>query len=130
MGKLIINTGVISLDIEDSDGTKRGTFRFNPRDILIAKRMLDMQAELNEKMSEFQQREEAITKPEEKVDFLYEVTEYYRKKIDDIFGAGSSQILFGDAHTLGMISDFVDGVTPYFNTASKNRMDKYKKNKG
>ena len=127
MGKLIINTGAISLDIEDSDGTKRGTFRFNPNDILIAKRMLDIQAEVNEKMTEFQQREEAITKPEDKVAFLYEVTEYYRKMIDDIFGEGSSQILFGDAHTLGMIVDFIDGITPYFNKASEKRMKKYNK---
>lgn len=126
MGKLIINTGEIALDVEDAQGNKRGTFCFNPTDILIAKKMLDMQADVSEKMSEFEAKEAEIEKPEDKVQFLFEVTEYYRNMIDNIFGAGSSQILFGDAHTLGMIDDFIKGITPYFNKASEKRMKKYK----
>ena len=126
MGKLVINTGMISLDVEDSDGSKRGVFRFNPTDISLAKHVLEMQTEIAERGKEFDERINACETPEDKVKVLFDITEYYRKMIDDIFGEGSSQILFGDAHTLGMITDFIDGITPYFNKASANRMKKYK----
>lgn len=125
MQSLQIRTGQISLQILDDQGEERGIFKFNPTDIESAKKVFSLQTNLSERQKEFNERSEKCTTPEERLELLSEVVTYFEDLIDDCFGKGSSQLLFGEAKTLSMFDDFITGITPYYEEASKNRMEKY-----
>ena len=129
MESLQVRTGQISLRILDDSGEERGIFKFNPQDISAAKKLMELQSELDIKNGEFQELANKCETPEEKVKLLEDEVNYIEGLIDDCFGIGSSLVLFGNAKTLSMFYDFFDGITPYYQKASKNRMDKYKKSK-
>lgn len=126
MESLQVRTGQISLNILDDAGESRGVFKFNPEDIQSAKRVFELQSEFNVKQEEFQKRAEQCETPEQKLELLDEVVSYFRNLVDDCFGAGSSDLLFGNAKTLTMFEDFFNGITPYYQKASEARMAKYK----
>lgn len=125
MESLKIRTGKIRLQIEDDSGEVRGIFTFNPNDVESAKRIAEVQKEFGVKNKEFQDRSTKCTTPEEQINLLNEVVDYFEKLIDDCFGAGSSEILFGDDKSIDMFLDFFEGITPYYEKASKERMAKY-----
>lgn len=125
MASLQINTGVITLDILDDYGEKRGVFRFNPKDIQLAKQVFELQQEYSEKTKEFKARQEQADTPKKKLELLSDIVDYLTTRIDTIFGSGSSEVLFGGAKTLEMFTDFFEGLMPYFKEASNERMKKY-----
>lgn len=125
MESLRIRTGQINLAIEDDAGNVRGTFSFNPQDVQAAKKFVALQQEFNVKQAEFDRRANEVETTEEKIDLLNEVVEYFRNLVDDCFGEGSSDLLFGNAKTLSMFEDFFLGITPYYEKASNERMSKY-----
>mgnify|MGYP007069897880 CR=1 FL=1 len=125
MQSLQVRTGEIKLQILDDAGEERGIFKFNPTDIESAKKVLSFQAELNSKQVEFEEQAKKCETPEEKINLLDEVCTYFNNLIDECFGAGSSQLLFGGAKTLSMYDDFIQGIIPYYQKASKDRVAKY-----
>lgn len=125
MPSLQIRTGEIKLEVLDDRGETRGFFVFNPEDINSAKRLADIQKEFEVTQAEFEKRAENCETQQEQIHLLDEVCDYYRGLIDNCFGEGSSDILFGKAKTLGMFEDFINGITPYYQEASKKRMAKY-----
>lgn len=125
MDSLKISTGRVRLQIVDEAGNQRGIFSFNPSDIQSAKRIIEIQKEFEAKNSEFQARINNAETLEEKVTILDDLVSYFESVIDDCFGSGSSQILFGDDKSVEMFYDFFDGITPYYEKASKERMAKY-----
>lgn len=127
MDSLQVRTGQISLRILDDAGEERGIFKFNPQDIQSAKRVVELQRELEEKQIEFDNRSKQCTTDIEKLELLDETVLYFRNLVDECFGAGSSDIVFGNCNTLSMFYDFFNGITPYYEKASKQRMDKYRK---
>jgi len=127
MDSLQVRTGQVSLHILDDDGEERGIFRFNPEDIECAKRLVELQSIISQKNEEFIQRNKECTTAEERLALLSDTVSYYRSIIDDCFGIGTSDIVFGNANTLSMFTDFIDGITPYYAKASKERTAKYKK---
>jgi hypothetical protein len=127
MESLQVRTGKISLRILDDDGEERGIFRFNPEDVESAKQVFGLQAELQEKQPEFEKRIADAKTPEERIDVLGEVVDYFNGMIDNCFGDGSSHILFGGAKTLSMYEDFFNGIMPYYEKAAKKRTAKYRK---
>ena len=127
MESLKIRTGQVSLRILDDEGNERGVFSFNPEDVASAKRFMEIRKELVEKRSEFEVKEAQCTDDESKVDLLNEIVDYFEATIDGCFGEGSSKLLFGEAKTLAMFSDFFDGIAPYYAEASKKRKAKYLK---
>ena len=125
MDSLKICTGRVRLQIVDEAGNQRGIFSFNPSDIESAKRVIEIQKDFEMKNAEFQKRINAAETMEEKITILDELVTYFEKVIDDCFGEGSSQVLFGDDKSVDMFYDFFDGITPYYEKASKERMAKY-----
>ena len=129
MESLQIRTGRIRLEILDDTGNSRGIFSFNPTDVESAKKVMNLQHELTVKNKEFTDKANACTQPEEQVDLLNEIVNYFEGVIDEIFGAGSSLTLFGKHKSLSMFYDFFDGIMPYYQRASEQRMAKYIKPK-
>lgn len=127
MDSLQVRTGQVSLRILDDAGEERGIFRFNPEDVESAKRVLELQDELERKNNEFAERNKQCTNADERIALLSETVNYFREIIDNCFGAGTSDLVFGNAHTLSMFSDFIEGITPYYTEASAKRTAKYKK---
>lgn len=125
MDSLQVRTGQISLRILDDNGDERGIFSFNPEDVESAKQVVLLQEELKVKNEEFDKKLEQAETTEEKVNLLADIVQYFRGLVDQCFGEGSSQILFGNACTLSMFYDFFEGITPYYEKASKKRMAKY-----
>lgn len=125
MESLQVRTGQISLRILDDAGEERGIFRFNPEDVESAKRVVELQSELEIKKSEFEQKAKFCSTTEEKVELLSETVSYFKNLVDQCFGEGSSKIVFGDANTLSMFYDFFEGIIPYYQKASEKRMSKY-----
>ena len=75
--------------------------------------------------NQYQEIIDEYAKTEEKIKLLDEVVLYFRELIDNCFGEGSSQILFGDEKSIDMFYDFFEGITPYYEKASEDRMAKY-----
>lgn len=126
MESLKIRTGEVRIRILDDRDEERGIFKFNPEDIETTKKFLNVQKEFEVKQKEFLDKSEMCTTPDEKIELLSEIVDYLKTTIDDCFGQGSSQILFGDSCSLTMFEDFFEGITPYYEQASKTRVEKYK----
>ncbi len=127
MDSLQVRTGQVSLRILDDSGEERGIFRFNPEDIESARKLLALQEELEVKNEEFTKRNAECKTADERIALLSETVTYFRGLIDNCFGEGTSDLVFGNAHTLSMFSDFIEGITPYYTEASAKRTAKYKK---
>lgn len=127
MDTLKINVGSISLKIVDENGNERGIFTFNPNDIGTANKFFELMQEIDVKQEEFKQKELQIKDEDTKgkLDLVCEVIDYFEGKIDEIFGAGTSNLLFGNAKTIDMFADFFEGIAPYYEKVSQKRMDKY-----
>jgi hypothetical protein len=125
MESLQVKTGQVSLRILDDAGNERGVFRFNPTDVQSATRLFELQSEFEQRQKELEEKEKQCVTPQEKGQFMVECIDYLRNGIDSVFGEGSSQLLFGNAHTLSMFYDFFHGITPYYQKASEQRMAKY-----
>ena len=75
----------------------------------------------------FEIESQACNTDEERFNLLENVVTYYEGMIDECFGEGSSALLFGGAKTLSMFEDFFEGIMPYYEKASKDRMAKYQR---
>ncbi len=129
MDSLQVRTGQVSLRILDDEGNERGIFRFNPEDVEGAKKVVALRDELDNKQSEFVEREKQCKTADEKLDLLDETVTYFKSAIDNCFGIGTSELVFGQAKSLSMFSDFLVGITPYYSKASEERLKKYRNRK-
>lgn len=134
MQSLHINTGEIRLCVNDDPGR---VIVFNPTDISFAERFYGLLSEFEEKEKEYQRKVEALQKNTETDNLgipknfgpalvlLRETCGFLREKIDDVFGAGTSQAAFGDANTLDMFEQFFEGITPFVQKAREKQVSKY-----
>lgn len=127
MESLQIRTGKIAIKILDDDGEVRGIFKFNPEDLGVAKRMSELLAEIKQNTGEISKRESECKTGEERMLLLEEVCSGYRDKIDQIWGAGSSDILFGNAVCVEMFTDFLNGISKHYQKESNKRIAEYQK---
>jgi len=127
MDTLKINLGNVSLKIVDENNNEKGIFTFNPNDINTANKFFDLLAELDIKKEEFTKRESELAEDDikGKLALTLEVIDYFENKIDNIFGSGSSELIFGQTKSIDMFKDFFEGLMPYYQKASQNRIDKY-----
>lgn len=126
MASLTINTGVVVLDIFHADSDEcRGQFKFNPDDIQLARRLIDLKDKFSTASKDFKSKSEKCVTEKDEADLILEISNFFIGQIDELFGEGSCELLFGETRTLGMFKDFFDGITPYFNKASKKRVSKY-----
>lgn len=125
MESLQVRTGEVSLQILDDQGDVRGIFKFNPEDVQSAKNVVALMEDFKVKQVEFGERTKTCTTPEEQVDLLVEIVNYFENMVDQCFGPGSSQLIFGNSKTLSMFEDFFNGITPYYQKASEKRVAKY-----
>lgn len=127
MDSLQVRTGQVSLRILDDNGDERGIFTFNPTDIESTKRIIGLREVITQKQEEYIEADKEMKTAEERINLLSEIVNDLRDTVDKCFGEGTSQTVFGDAHSLSMFNDFIEGITPYYQKASDQRTAKYKK---
>jgi len=140
MDSLQINTGVIKIPITRDDEAV-GDFIFNPNDSVTRERFFLLFKNLDEKKIELEhkdqeiRRDKTLSKTEmiEKLNHLdIESANMIREQIDLLFGENTSQKVFGDYRVLRVpkgvrtpFEQFIYSVLPYFNAATKSKIEKY-----
>jgi hypothetical protein len=108
------------------DGERVGEIVFSPKDVVLAEKFYKLVGEFEVKAEEFSRRVEAIEGDiGAGIALLNETCLYFRDRIDYLLGAGVSLMVFGDANTLDMFSQFFEGITPYFHRARVDKMKQY-----
>ena len=110
---------------------------FDPEDVLFIERFYNLIAEFELKQNEFGQKAMVLdankgldkdgipVNLEEGLAFIKEVCQYLRVRIDYVFGAGTSQILFGDSLSLAQIGQFFEGITQFIGPKRSEKLSKY-----
>lgn len=134
MESLRIDTGVKRVMINDDPNR---VIVFNPSDVAFAERFYRLIGEFQDKQAEYQRRAEELEQNAvvnengipsnlaESLALLREACEFLRAKIDDLFGAGTSEKVFGDALSLDAFEQFFEGITPFVQTARSDKMTRY-----
>jgi hypothetical protein len=136
MDSIKIDAGVKRIAINDDPNR---VIIFNPTDVAFAERFYALIGDLEVKQVEYQERAEALDL-ETEVDengmpantpagmaFSREVCEHIHGKIDDLFGEGSSQIIFEGMLSIDMIHQFFEGLLPFFQSVREERLAKYQR---
>lgn len=129
MATLQINTGVIELGII-RDGKEVGTFTFNPTNLDESRKHAEIVEKLEREQAEQLEKAKALDEHGtnmERIDFIKGFVADMRNKIDEIYGEGTSEVIFGDCYSAEVITDFFVQLTPYYESASRKRKEKYKK---
>lgn len=119
------------------DGVNVGSIVFNPNDVTFAERFYKVMGEFQEKYKEFSQRAKIIdanqaldendlpVNANERIAFLRDACQYFRERIDILFGVGTSQIVFGDVMELEIFPQFLTGIAPYIQQARVSKVQQY-----
>ena len=132
MENINISSGAVELTI-DNDPAR--VIRFYPTDVAFAEGFFALAAEFQRKQGEIQQKINDIrasSKTEfeknlEAVQLEREAFETMRHGIDNTFGAGTSDTVFGQRNTIDMVARFFKGVTPYVRKARQSEIERYTK---
>ncbi len=134
MDSIQITTGIKRISVNDDPDR---VISFNPTDVTFAEKFYGLIIEFENKQTELTARAKAIDNNQsvdenglprnlsDKLTFLHEVCVYMRETIDGLFGSGASQAAFGDALSLDMIAQFLQGITPFFQAARADKLKKY-----
>lgn len=129
-------TGLKEISVE-RDGAIAGVIRFNPSDVLFAEKFYHLVGEFEEKMEEYRARSGAIEKNtsldgnhlpvnmDERLALLHEACLFIRERIDHLFGAGTSQIAFGETLALDVFTQFFEGITPFVQHVRAEKLAQY-----
>lgn len=136
MDSIRVDTGEKEISIE-RNGTVVGQLVFNPSDVAFAERFQSLYAELKIKLDENKEKAKEIDKHDEvdengiplnskeRLAFIREICEYMKTKVDELFGKGTSQMVFGDAVGLTMFEQFFQGITPYARGTRTKKVARY-----
>ena len=138
MDNLRIDSGLKRIMINDDPNR---FIEFNHNDVLFAEKFYALIKVFEEQEVKFQERIEQIQKNEEKdaygipvntqetLDFVVEVCNFLREQIDKVFGAGTSQTVFGETQSLEMFEQFFTGITPFIKSSRTEKVTKYTRKK-
>lgn len=137
---LEIRTGV-TIPV-NRDGEDVGELRFNPHDVAFSERIYAMISEFAAAQEEFTKRTAELeadnTKDKyglpanqrERFALVRELCESTHAKIDEAFGEGTSELVFGGALDPDAIWQFFDGIVPSMDEAQQERIKKYTQKHG
>jgi len=138
MDELVIKSGKKRIAIKDDEGNVTGEVCFNPSDVSFAEKFYSVYQEFQEKIKEYEVKAAEIDAENESVDengapvqfskgvaFSREVCEFIYSKIDDLFGEGTSLVVFRGSLDFEMIGQFFEGITPFIQKARAEKLIKY-----
>ncbi len=111
---------------------------FDPTDVLWVERLYSVYREFEVKQTEYETQAKKLDANkkvtdengiplniEEGLGFLHEICDYMREKIDQLFGQGTSQVVFGDSLSMEAIGSFFQGITPFVEAVRVQRISRY-----
>lgn len=119
-----IHSGEKHIAIE-RDGKQTGEIVINPSDVLFAEKFYRAMGDFESKLDEYQKRNDGLEAIDEKLSLLHEACEFIRGRIDEVFGAGTSQAAFGDTLNLDVFSQFFQGITPHVKQVRSEKIAAY-----
>lgn len=130
MESLSIRGKAVELMIDD-DPTR--VIRFFPTDVEFAEAYFALCAEFDKARQSIADREadmesEGLGEIElaaRRVELTKEAFDILRRGVDNTFGPGTAQTVFGDRNNLTMAARFFRGVTPYIREARKKEIARY-----
>lgn len=137
---LNITTGV-SIPV-NRDGKEVGVLHFNPNDVAFSEKVYDLIGELDTADREYHQKAIALEadtalddyglpkNQRERLALLRNICETMHAKINEVFGDGTSELVFGGALDLDAIWQFFDGIAPEMGEAQQERIKKYTQRNG
>lgn len=127
MESIRYNDGTIRLMVNDDPDR---VISFDPEDVGFVNRYFDLMDFIKNKQGEYTKQAAEIDKMEgdkERAGFrLYQtMCEDIKGQIDYVFGAGTSQTVFGNSVRLDMFQQFLNGIVPYIQKARADKMQPY-----
>lgn len=134
MQSLQIDTGEIRLAINDDPNR---VIVLRPNDAIFAEKFYKMLGNFQTKFTEYQSKAVAVeSKTEaddndiplntgERIELLKEVCQYAHGQIDELMGAGTAQIIFGDSLNIDAVVQFFEGIRPYMQKVRAEKVAKY-----
>lgn len=131
---LHIDTGEIRLAINDDSNR---VIVFNPSDVLFAERFYEMAGTFEKTLTQYQGQMDALEKVKEvdengvpvnaeaRTKLVKEICTYFREQIDELFGAGTSQTVFGNSLNMYAFTQFFEGITPFIKQARTRKVETY-----
>lgn len=131
---IVINTSAVKLTVNDD--TDR-VIEFDPANICFIENLYTLISEFEKKEKELRAREVALNRDKsvdkhgipnniiKKAKLARETCDYMRKKIDLLFGEGTSKAAFGNSYNLDVFPQFFDGITPFIEKAREKKIGKY-----
>lgn len=134
MDSIQIDSGVKNISI---NGDPARVITFNPSGVLFAERFYQTYSEFQAKIGDFEKRSKDLAsennldengipvKFNEQLTFMRETCDWMCEKIDQLFGAGTSDKAFQGELSFEMIAQFLQGVMPFISQARSVKIDKY-----
>ena len=129
MDKFVLNTGIKRIAIyenetDEANGIEpRGVFQFNPKDVSEARKLMELQGECQKEFAELKKKEEECKTEYDQIKYMEEFARGYHKKIDYIYGEGTSYAVFGKALTYDSLIAFFGMLNEKYTEFSKKRVD-------
>lgn len=126
----------ISIPVE-RNGKHVGELVFDPTDVVFAEKIYDLIANLEQTQAEYEAKTAALeadtrtdgfglpVNTKDRLKFLREACEDMRRMIDDVFGEGTSDMVFGPSMSLEAIGMFFEELAPHMETARADKVSKY-----
>ena len=130
METLRIDTGAVTLSINNDENR---TITFYPTDVHFAEAFFNLVRDFMQRREDVSRQEEEIKesggtaaeRSAKEVELLRETYAFMRERIDNCFGAGTSEIVFGNHDSLGAYASFFRGVEPYVRKARTDELARY-----
>lgn len=130
METLHIDSGAVTVSINNDENR---TITFYPTDVRFAEAFFDLargfqekQAEADEKLRGIRESgADAVQRSAAEFEVMHGVYAFMRAKIDEVFGPGTAQTVFGSHDSLGAYASFFRGLTPYVQRARRAEVERY-----
>lgn len=137
MDSIVLNSPTLKRVKIERDGVQAGVLEFDPGDVVFAKRFYATYKGLEGKEQEYRARQAELSGNDEKdangipvnaderIASLEDVCKVARDMVDELFGAGTAQMVFGDAMNMEMFLQFFDGITPLIQSERSKKAKQY-----
>ena len=135
---LNIVSGVVRLTVNDEPNR---VIEINVNDVNLINRYFALMDNVEAKEAEYTAKIEEIYKDDtvnsfgvpnamrKEADLSLEICTFMREQIDETFGKGTSQTVFGDVNHVYMFNEFFNGISPHIAAARRKAAEKYTKTK-
>lgn len=129
-----IDAGDIRLAI---NGDPNRIITLNPQDVIFIEKLYSLEGKLRVEMDEYQRRAAVLEsdtaldgngRPKnipERIALMVEIGERFRAEIDDLFGAGTSAVVFGSRVVPNQVVQFLEQVQEYIRPARAEKIAQY-----